>query len=291
MKRVLVVGNPLAHGGTALKQYHQFLTFLEAQKHIAFHSYLTKKCFDEEGISEAIQSFLPNIISVIGGDGTINDVLNVPQARKCILHLIPAGSGNDFSKLINGKLNNHEAFRLANSDKTGKFDTGICNDRYFLNGVGIGFDGSVAKETILTKLPFSTSWKYWIAILRNILFYRSTEMSIEVNHQTINQKAFMVSVANGKEYGGGFCISPLSEPSDRLLNLVIINQINPLARLRYIPIVKKGNHLGLSIVSHQTTDCVVIESAQTVNAHLDGELMSGKRFEVKIAEQVEILIR
>lgn len=287
--RVLVVGNPKAHGGRAKRQFDDYQQFLKLQSAIEFDSYLTKQSFDEVGIASAIKAFDPQIISIIGGDGTVNDVINVDEARKCELHLIPAGSGNDFSTLINGKLSEQSAFELIKSPRRKTCDTGICNGRYFLNGVGIGFDGSVARQTVFMKLPFSTSWKYWIAILKHVLFYKSSKMQLKYNGQVIEDEYFMLSIANGTEYGGGFRVSPLSDPQDGLLNLVAIKKINPLVRLKYIPVIEKGKHLGLNIVEHVPLTSINVKSNQLLYAHLDGELMSGNEFKIKVAEKVQLL--
>jgi diacylglycerol kinase (ATP) len=289
LKRVLVIGNPAAHGGRAKKLYVEYLDFLERKQTIEYQGYLTQKQDDQEGILSEIQNFSPDIISIIGGDGTINDVINVGAARKCDLHLIPAGSGNDFSKLINGLLTKSQAFDLIETPHRVEVDTGDCNTRKFLNGVGLGFDGSVARQTVRMKLPFSTSWKYWIAIFKNILFYRSTQIKIRVNNKELRQKIFMISVANGTEYGGGFRVSPLSDPSDGLLNLVVIGKLGPASRLQYIPIVEKGKHLDFKFVHHETIKKVEIDSEEILYAHLDGELMSSKSYIIQLAEKVRIL--
>ena len=95
----------------------------------------------------------------------------------------------------------------------------------------------------------------------------------------------MISVANGRAYGGGFQVSPKSEVDDGLLDLVIIQPMLPILRLFRIPLVEKGKHLEKSYVAHQTTQSVTIESEEEMSAHLDGEIISAKRFEVRIAGQ------
>jgi len=288
-KRVLVIGNPAAHGGRAKTLYDEFLSYLKTQTAIDFTGYLTKQAKDNDGIRRAVLEFNPTVISIIGGDGTINDVINVKEVISRKLHLIPAGSGNDFSRLVNGEMSKNEAFDLINSTNLNEVDTGLCNGQRFLNGVGLGFDGSIARQTVHMKLPFSTSWKYWIAIFKNIFLYRSTVMNVHTNDSEFSQKTFMISVANGTEYGGGFRVSPLSDASGGKLDLVVIGSIPPLKRLFYVPIVEKGKHLHLKIVKHQTTKKVEIDSKQVIYAHLDGELMSAHHYSIHIAEKLNIL--
>lgn len=289
MKRVLVIGNPAAHGGRAVALYDEFLIYLKTKTSFEFTGYLTNQANDGDGIRQAVINFKPNVISIIGGDGTINDVINVKEVISIELHLIPAGSGNDFSRLVNGEMSKNEAFELINSTNLMEVDSGVCNGQRFLNGVGLGFDGSIARQTVHMKLPFSTSWKYWIAIFKNIFLYRSTVMNVRVNDSELSQKTFMISVANGTEYGGGFRVSPLSDASDGKLDLVVIGSIPPLKRLFYVPIVEKGKHLHLKIVKHLTTKKVEIDSKEVIYAHLDGELMSAHHYSIYIDKKVNIL--
>lgn len=288
MRRILAIVNPFAAGGTDMTLIKSYIDFLEKDASLAHSYYLTQKAKDFDGMEEAINSFNPDIISILGGDGTINDVLNVPSARRRTFHLIPSGSGNDFSRLINGSMHIHDTFSLIYSNNRVKCDTGICNGTYFLNGVGIGFDGAVARQTVFVGGRF-TRMKYWIAIFKNILFYRSSQVRLKFNETVKEDQYFMISVANGKEYGGGFRVSPLSDPSDGLLNLVAINKIHPLKRLFYLPVLERGRHLNLSFVAHHEIKQIELSSPETLYAHLDGELMNGNHFEIRVADPIWIL--
>ncbi len=291
MKRVLVVCNPYAGGGHALDVLAKVKEFAFSQTDLRFGFYETTKSNDTDGVHHAIVQNDPEIISIVGGDGTINDVLNVDEARIRNIHLIPGGSGNDFSRLIHGDLTSSESILMLQHFVTKPFDVGICNNRFFLNGVGIGFDGSVARETVKMNIPFiSTSWKYWLAILKNVLFYRSTKITIEVDGLKETKKRFMVAVANGTDYGGGFKISPSSIANDGYLNLVSIGDIVPLSRLFKIPLVKNGKHLNEDFVEHRTIKQVVVSAENELHAHLDGELMSSVRFEIDIQPKVSFII-
>lgn len=283
--KLLVVCNPEAGGGKSVRVLQQFEDLLH-QSGTSFEVLLTSKRFDVDLIREKADTYQPDIVSIIGGDGTINDVINATFLSDCTYHILAAGSGNDFAQLLDSSNRIEDSIEKLQQAETRLVDVGQCNDRYFLNGLGIGFDGEVAAKTVLRRWKIiPTSWKYWIEIFKQVLFYTSKAYSIQTGSHNEERRCFMISVANGKAYGGGFQVSPKSEVDDGLLDLVTIQPMLPILRLFRIPLVEKGKHLEKSYVDHQTTQLVTIESEEEMSAHLDGEIISAKRFEVRIAGQ------
>jgi diacylglycerol kinase (ATP) len=158
-------------------------------------------------------------------------------------------------------------------------DLGICNDRYFLNGVGIGFEGAVAKDLAgKKKRPGKAS--FLIAILKRLFFYSSKDYRIHSEEIYERGKYLFIDIANGQRAGGGFHIAPLSAIDDGWLDLVMVNKLHPLLRLRYLPVIEKGKHLALDFVKHHKTKKVRIESDSDMLAHLDGELYIARQMEI-----------
>jgi diacylglycerol kinase (ATP) len=289
--KILVICNPYAGGGTSTAVLAKYKIFAETQANHTFSFYTTQKQEDYRGIEEEIKRFQPDIISIVGGDGSINEVINVASVRKCAIHLVPAGSGNDFHRLVYGNISNDQSFAHVVSKENQDYDIGTCNGRYFLNGVGIGFDGSVARETMRMKLPIvSSKWKYWIAIFKHVLFYRSVDTTVIVGNNKRSENIFMIAVANGTDYGGGFKVSPESDASDGFLNLVIIAAISPIKRLFQIPKVQAGKHLSEPFVSHEAVTSVCIKSKTELHAHLDGEQLSAHQFDIEIAGKLKFVV-
>lgn len=92
----------------------------------------------------------------------------------------------------------------------------------------------------------------------------------------------IIDVANGQRAGGGFHIAPLSAIDDGWLDVVLVNKLHPLLRLRYLPVIEKGKHLGFNFIKHYKTRSILITSEEVMLAHLDGEVYSGKKFEIGI---------
>lgn len=82
---------------------------------------------------------------VVGGDGTLNAFINRYPDCSLPITLFPGGSGNDYHWLLYGDRTIEELLHFALNGKLQRMDAGICNGKLFMNGIGIGFDGSIAR--------------------------------------------------------------------------------------------------------------------------------------------------
>jgi diacylglycerol kinase (ATP) len=218
---------------------------------------------------------------IIGGDGTVNWFANSYPDVKIPLAVFPGGTGNDFHWMLYGSTGIKQQVELILNVAPKKVDAGICNGRLFLNGVGIGFDGAIVKGLIgKKKMPGKAS--YLISILKHVLWYREKPCTIKMGNDVIQQDCFMISVANAKRYGGGFMVAPRSAVDDGLLDLGIVSKISRLKRIRYLPVIEKGQHLDLPFIHYQQVKTVKISSPQKLHAHLDGEYSTASEFDISL---------
>lgn len=156
-------------------------------------------------------------------------------------------------------------------------DGGLCNEKLFLNGVGIGFDGAIVKSLINKKKnPGKAS--YLMSVFKRILFYKGVEHLIKINDYTITQKLLMINVANGKTEGGGFKVAPKAELQDGLLDINIVKELSSLKRLFYLSTIEKGKHLHLPLIEYHRSNKIEITTPISLPAHLDGEYFEANRF-------------
>ena len=221
-------------------------------------------------------------VFLIGGDGTLNYFIN--SYRDCILPvaLIPAGSGNDFAWKLNGKKTWEESFEIAMNGTIMAVDAGTCNGKFFINGVGIGFDGQVVKNMGRKRFISASHLAYLLTVLREILFFQSVRLMVDWDESQEVFKVFMISIANGSRYGGGFLVAPQASITDGLLELVTIKELGVLSRLKHLPAMEKGKHLHLPFMQNAVCKKVLIKSDHVLPAHLDGELMEASEFDIRI---------
>ena len=218
---------------------------------------------------------------IIGGDGTLNHFINRYPEIQIPIALFRGGSGNDFAWKLYGDKPADEYAEAVLRGIPKPIDAGICNGRYFINGIGIGFDGEVVKSMGGRKiLPGHLGYLY--TVLRKIFFYQEREIQIITQSESIQRPFFMVTIANGSRIGGGFLVSPQAVLDDGELDLVTITRIPKLKRLLYLPKVEKGQHLSLKFVVCRRIRQVRIQTIRSVAAQLDGELMEGNNFEISV---------
>ncbi|MEO6251935.1 MAG: diacylglycerol kinase family protein [Ferruginibacter sp.] len=270
--RIAIVTNTLAGSGKAVKLAAKIQSILNNRK-IAC-SIITEKEWDGR-VYDFDQAW------IVGGDGTLNYFVNQYNDIKTPLCIFNGGTGNDFYALLYGKITVEDQVGLVLRSSPKPIDAGICNDRYFLNGAGIGFDGAVAKGLQgVNKWGGKTS--FMISILKHIFFYKEQHYSIASAEKTIEGKLMMISVANGSRYGGGFFVAPLAKPGDGLLDVNLVKPLSAFKRLKYLPVIEKGKHLGLPFNDHYNTRKITIKSDLPIQCHLDGEYLESKELTIEI---------
>ena len=284
VRNILVIINTIAGNGLANKIYSQYFRFLKNYD-IEFFPYHTTGVNDKNNIAKLLANKTFDTISILGGDGTINSVINAIGEANYRIHIIPCGTGNDLLARLAPQKNVFDQFNTVLQPSGIKVDVFNCNNERFIVSFGIGFDGAVCQkvEQFRTKrIPKRLA--YWYAIIKIISGYKEIEIEVEKEKKEI----FLLSLANNDRFGGGFLIAPNASLDDGLLELVIVKKINRLARWINLLKLKNGKHLGLSIVEYKRVKKYAIYCDMEVPSHVDGELMYQKNYVIQFDRQVEI---
>jgi YegS/Rv2252/BmrU family lipid kinase len=278
MKTVLIIANPKAGKGKPLKNLPEVHNHLQSIGYIS-ETYFTQNTTDYEGIQGAIDALKKlDCLVVIGGDGTLNDVVNsIPVDFRIPIILLPCGSGNDFATYLYGKRTIPEILNSLLKNEIITINIGECNGQKFINGLGIGFDGWVAKKANAGATWIPVLLKYNLAILQGLFTYKSFYTNLG--------QSLIIAIANGPTYGGGFRIAPQADPTDELLDLWQIKPIAVAKRPYFLSLIKKGGHATIpGPYSHQTLKEITIQCYKNLPAHMDGEYFEAEQFEVKMLE-------
>lgn len=272
-RHIAIVCNGKSGKGKPLKLLPLLETYI-AQQNFTFQSFTTTLPTGLNGFTDLI---------IMGGDGTLNYTLNHLRDIDIPIGMIRCGTGNDFTGLLFGNKSMEKHFETAVSGIPKPVDAGICNQKLFLNGVGIGFDGWVVKK-LLAKNLFTGKAAYYSTVISLLLFYREQNVTLTTPNGSTSFPLFMLSAANGKTYGGGFKVAPKATVTDGLLDIVSVKKISLFNRLRYLPVIEKGKHLDgpLSFLEFEQATELTVHSDQLLEAHLDGEYMVANSFEIKI---------
>ncbi|MGB3006824.1 MAG: diacylglycerol kinase family protein [Chitinophagaceae bacterium] len=271
-KNITVLCNPIAGVGKAISLSERIVAELSFRK-ISFSLFKESWPLSFEGYTD---------IWIIGGDGTMNYFVNHYPEIQIPLVIFKGGSGNDFHWMLYGDIDFEEQLELVLHTEPKPVDLGKCNERYFINGVGIGFEGDVVKALTGKKKRAGKS-SFMSVILKKIFTYRSAFYKVLIDGKINAAKKYLiVDISNGKRAGGGFLIAPVAKTDDGLLDVILIDALHPLKRLRWLPVMEKGKHLDLSFVHHINAKHISIECDKTIEFHLDGEYHFVDKVEIEI---------
>ena len=303
-RRAKVIVNPVAGKGRSLKSLPTIKDLL-SEEDLIFEIYLTESPGHAIQLAEQAVSQGFNEVVAVGGDGTVNEVINGLMKREseitenCVLGVIGAGSGNDFLFGMGLPLDLEKNCRIVSEGKGRLIDVGrvFLDDadecRYFGNGIGIGFDAVVgfeAKKLKHIRGPLS----YLVGALKTIFLYDNAPMvKINCNKTEITQPSLMVSIMNGSRMGGGFMMAPNSQVDDGRLDLCIAGNAGVLRIFYLIFHFLRGTQEGKKEITFERTDRVRIDAVDRgLPAHLDGETLclEGRKFEIEIlSKRIKLL--
>ncbi len=251
----------------------------------------------EQQIRAAVDSGVERLI-VAGGDGSVHEAVNgIMRADKdAALGVIPIGTGNDFAKAANIPLDWQAATRLladriTSNSAIRRIDVGRMNDRYFGNGVGIGFDAKVSRIAADLSWPIG-DLIYLVAVFRAMADGIITpHMKIVADDYTWDGPLTLANISNGSWVGGMFHIAPMADHADGILDLLIVAPVSGPRILRLLPKLMQGSHMNEPEISRVGVRKLQITVSAPVPSHMDGEIMPlGTSFDIEILPGVLALI-
>lgn len=214
-----------------------------------------------------------NIIVGLGGDGTINRIVNAIYGTKNVLSLLPLGTGNDFSHSVVEQM----------EDGFNKVDLVKINDKYFINLVCFGIDADIANdETFVNSKIIPRSQRYNAGIISNYIHFKGKKMKITINNDIIEKTFATIAVANGKYYGRGFTMGPHARIDDGILDVYLIDNMNKIVLVKLILDLRKGKHESSSKTKYYQTDKLIIETEKPISCNYDGEKMTSNKYNIEI---------
>jgi YegS/Rv2252/BmrU family lipid kinase len=251
----------------------------------------------EELAKEAVSNGFDIVFSV-GGDGTLNEVANGIAGSNVKLGLIPCGAGNDFIKSIDTAYNKsialNELVKRQISSKTRSVDIGTVNDKYFLNIASAGFDAAVVinREKFKRFPILAGRLSYYISVFYTLIKCKKYDFEIIIDNKLrLKDKYLLVTVSNGKYYGGGMTPTPDAEIDDGFLDLCLIKSMTRINIMKFFPKFIKGKHTEVKEVSFERCKHIEIKCKHIFPLNIDGETSISNHaiFDIK-KKAIEVII-
>ncbi|HVA55231.1 MAG TPA: diacylglycerol kinase family protein [Gammaproteobacteria bacterium] len=286
--RVCLIINPAAGRGAGQKLSPAIISCL-AQLGVTAQTFYSDSPGDVTRLAKQQVHAQPEMLIVAGGDGSMHEAVNgwMQAGGGVPLAVIPIGTGNDFSKMLAAGSDWRAACQSIANGKTREVDVGRCNDFYFVNGLGIGFDAQVA-QTANRMQWLRGNLVYGVAVADTLLFrHRTPSVRIQHDGGTLETAITLIAVNNGCCEGGAFQLAPHAKIDDGQFDVVVAQGLSRLGILALVPRVLRGSHLGRPGIVDFKTDRLLIESEAGLPVHADGEIhyTDAKRLDIEILPQ------
>ncbi len=294
-----VIVNPNAGKRKGQKDWH-IISDLLTKSGISFNHFFTEAKHHAIELAFNIINNDHRKILVVGGDGTMNEVVNGAFTQKNIpttditLGMITVGTGNDWGRMFNIPLDYESAIRLIKKENTFLQDTGVIKfysgtdvkERYFINIAGLGFDALVVKRSNKQKEKGrSSKMLYFWTLLRSLLSYKHTSTSIEIDGEKIKNDTFTISLGIGKYSGGGMMQTPSAIADDGLFELTLVKKMRKGEVIRSLKRLYNGTILDHPKVEGYTGKKIKIDSDPLIHVEVDGESLGHSPIEFDILQR------
>ncbi len=275
-----VISNPTAGKRGNKKSLELALeVFQAAGAEFTVHETTCRK--DANKIVEKLTSEGETEIVVVGGDGTLHEVLNgLVDPKNCRLGIIPAGTGNDFAEAAKLPLDPKAAAELILKGEVKATDWLEFDGVRCMNIGGMGIDVDILERCRRGKMRGKL--KYLLSLLRSVLSYKGVEIKFRRGDEEVRQKILVATACNGVQFGGGLKICPEAVVDDGKIDVVVVEHIKGLINLaKAFTKLMKGKITQYPLTKHFLCDEIVIDTAPCL-IQLDGEIYENLQFDVKL---------
>ena len=276
---LLFILNPVAGHGRSRRVFARLLDIFSQAPGIQVVTWQTARPgHARELAARAAREGYDRVVAV-GGDGTVHEIINglmdagpalAPRVR---LGVVPAGSGNDFARNLGLPASLPAMAQLLARGEAQAIDLGRVNGRHFANLAGVGFDAEVAAWANRVPKFIPGTFTYVAGVLALLARYRNARITIELDGQRLERRAFLVAVGNGPRYAGGMVMCPGAAMNDGRLRVVICGDLSRGEIMRLLPTIYSGSHVRHPKVEVFDARQLRLTADRSLTVHADGEIV------------------
>jgi diacylglycerol kinase (ATP) len=219
-------------------------------------------------------------VIAVGGDGTLNEVVNGIAGRDVVLATIPLGTGMDFGRTYGLPTKFDDAVRVALEGDTRTVDAGRVSyrtwdgadaERWFANVGSVGMSGAVAQRANGMSKALGGKVTFFYALTRVFFEWENTDVTVTLDDGERRGRMHDVVVANGVWHGGGMMLAPDAKPDDGLFDVVLIGDVSRVDFLTTAPKIYKGKHVGHPKVEVVRTARLTVDAGEHLPIEVEGE--------------------
>ena len=293
---MLFIINPTAAHGKARARWAQLEGILRGAG-LHFDVVLTQHVGHATALASQAAQQGHETVACMGGDGTVNEVLNGLMTHKTqpTLAVIPCGTGSDFAHVLKLPHAPQDVLALLQRGTTQAVDVGVVTcmnagqtvQRYFINIAGVGFDAEVSAQMNQSSKR-DGSLAYFANVFKVLGRYKNKRATVILKNGAHEQRVEgmfnAIVIANGQYFGGGMWVAPHASLEDGLLDVILIGDVSRLEFVAAFPRIYRGSHLSHPKVSAFQASEIRIEPHPQTPALLqaEGELIGTAPATVKL---------
>lgn len=277
-----VIINPAAGRGKGASALNKILPQITADWPGDVRQYRTENHGDGTRQAQKAIEAGAELIAVAGGDGTLFEVIQAAAPRQIPVLCLPNGTGNDLVRTLGITSLDHAA-SLLKSGRVAKIDSGVVEGMHFVNILSCGFDAEVGDRINRRFRHLRGTAAYIAGVLSTLVTYKALPLTLDIDGETVEKKVMLCAIANAQTYGGGMKISPMSDPLDGFLDVILVGEVGRIEFLKTFPKVFSGSHLSHPAISTFRAKHIKLISSTELAIGLDGDVIHRKELEVTVA--------
>jgi YegS/Rv2252/BmrU family lipid kinase len=306
MADTFVIVNPASGGGKTGRRWPGLDARLRAEG-VQFDVELTREPGHAEHLARAAALAGSKTILVVGGDGTIHEVVNGLIADdapigEVTLGVLPVGTGSDFARALLPKGVQREPLAAAlyltkraqpQPLDVGRIDClrgGQASVRHFVNIAGLGFDGEVADRVNRAGRSGGTL-VYQTMLLRSLAAYQNKHVRLAIDGRVVEGVMNSVVIANARYFGGGMFVAPNARWDDGQFDVIVLGDFGKLEVVANMPRLYRGTHLTHPKVTELRGREVTVEARERMFLQAEGELVGEAPARFRILPQALKILR
>jgi len=287
-KKIHIVFNPVSAGGKTGQRKQKILSQLKYHFGNAFGFSETTESENATEITRRIIRNGCDIVIAVGGDGTVNQVLNgcfnngISLNPDIKLGIIGCGTGQGFSQSLGLASDLSSQIRVIKDNRLASIDIGKItlqdnyNPRFFLNEFQLGIGGWLCKTISPRTKKMLGKFAFGFEAVKTLFKYQADEMEIIINDSSITEKIIGIVIANGAYTGGGMRLTPNALLNDGFFDVLVIKDMPVKDRLVSFSKIYSAKHLDLKAFLLFKTRKVEFKYNNGLAVSADGELITDK---------------
>ncbi len=208
-------------------------------------------------------------VVAVGGDGSVNDIVQGLLGTGTVLAIIPKGSGNGMARTMRIPLDTAEAIKVISMGNVGEMDVAFANGQAFISNAGVAFDALISKKFAKSERRGFITYS-WL-VTKYMWLYKERDFKIIIDGKEHKSRAFMINVANGQQFGYNFKIAPMASFSDGILDVIIIRKFPKILGGTLVARAMNGTIAKSPFVKHFTGREITISNPLLKLMQTDGD--------------------